>query len=113
MSIDDAEILCIDEFVPISTNQRDAYQSRQSDVVLRRWPDQRMTLLAGQPDPADRSHFTIAYCVDDQPGALDGWLMDDGSIRMRARNGPAEILAVSPKPLSLMGKWGGTPPRTR
>jgi hypothetical protein len=113
MSLDDAEILCIDEFVPISANQRDAYQSRQSDVVVRRWPAQHMTILAGQPDRADPSHFTIAYRLEDQPGTIDGWLSDDGSVRVQVRDGPTQILAASAKPLAVIGKWGGTPPRGR
>ena len=104
--MEDAEVLCIDEFVPISADQRDAYQTRQSDVVVRRWPRQRMTILAGQVDPRDSSHFTIGYRLDDQPGTLEGWLMDDGSVRMQVRDGPAEVLQASPKPLTNFGKQG-------
>jgi hypothetical protein len=41
---------------------------------------------AGQPDPADASHFTIAYQVDGKPGTIDGWLRD-GGLELRPREG--------------------------
>lgn len=41
---------------------------------------------AGQPDPADASHFTIPYDVDGRAGVIDGWLRDDG-LRLRPREG--------------------------
>jgi hypothetical protein len=46
-------------------------------------------LFAGQPDPADESHFTIDYEVDGDRGTIDGWLRDshDGSNRVRVELG--------------------------
>lgn len=52
-------------------------------------------LYAGQPDPADESHFTIAfqfhgsYDRDWRPGTIDGWLRDDDSVRLAVRD-PAQ-----------------------
>lgn len=66
-------------------------------------------VFAGQPDPADPSHFTIAYerrkltleevelgvirWVDEdtarwERGTIDGWLRDDDTVEMRVRDGP-------------------------
>ncbi|HET6249791.1 MAG TPA: hypothetical protein VFE47_19025 [Tepidisphaeraceae bacterium] len=39
-------------------------------------------LFAGQPDPADQSHFTIGYEIEGQKGFIDGRLLDDGSVKM-------------------------------
>jgi hypothetical protein len=35
-----------------------------------------LRFFAGQPDPADESHFTIDYEVDGERGTIDGWLRD-------------------------------------
>ncbi|CAA9391999.1 MAG: hypothetical protein AVDCRST_MAG64-2061 [uncultured Phycisphaerae bacterium] len=40
---------------------------------------QPITLFAGQPDPADPTHFTIDYEYDGQPGTIDGHLRDGGA----------------------------------
>jgi hypothetical protein len=45
-------------------------------------------LFAGQPDPNDASHFTIAYECDGQKGTIDGWLMNDDSVKLEVRDGP-------------------------
>ena len=45
-----------------------------------------LRFFPGQPDPADRSHFTIAYQLDGKDGTIDGWLKDEGVI-LRPRNG--------------------------
>ena len=42
---------------------------------------------AGQPDPADRSHFTIPYFRRGQPGTFEGWLMTPNRVRLRVRDG--------------------------
>lgn len=47
----------------------------------------RLRVFAGQPDPSDESHFTIAYDLDGQPGVIDGWLNSDGSIKLEPRVG--------------------------
>lgn len=48
---------------------------------------QQLRVYAGQPDPADASHFTINYVLDGQPGVIDGWLKADGSVALRPRAG--------------------------
>lgn len=45
-----------------------------------------MTVFAGQADPNDASHFTIAYQLGDAGGMIDGWLHDDG-IQLKPREG--------------------------
>jgi hypothetical protein len=44
-------------------------------------------LLAGRPDPADASHFTIDYVHNGTPGTIDGWLNDDESVTLAPRAG--------------------------
>jgi hypothetical protein len=45
----------------------------------------RFRLFAGQPDPADSSHFTIDYEADRVRGTIDGWLQDDDTIILKPR----------------------------
>jgi len=47
----------------------------------------QLRIFAGQPDPTDASHFTIAYELDGVPGTIDGWLFDDDSVRLKPRVG--------------------------
>lgn len=51
----------------------------------RNAPDGTLRLYAGQPDPADRSHFTIRYAYRDQEGTLDGWLQANDTILLEPR----------------------------
>ena len=44
---------------------------------------------AGQPDPADASHFTIPYVVDGVPGTIHGRLRGDGSLTLEPTTGRA------------------------
>lgn len=56
-------------------------------------PDQEKSIrfFAGQPDPTDASHFTIAYEMPLGKGTIDGWLEPDGyQITLRIRDGPAK-----------------------
>jgi hypothetical protein len=46
-----------------------------------------LRVFAGQADPADPSHFTIPYDLDDQPGVIDGWLRDDEVVLLQPRTG--------------------------
>ena len=46
-------------------------------------------LFAGQPDPADESHFTMKYCLGSQTGIIDGWLLPSECVKLQIRNGPA------------------------
>jgi hypothetical protein len=47
-----------------------------------------LTFYAGQPDPADSSHFTIGYTSEGKTGTIDGWLLSDGTIKIQVRDGP-------------------------
>lgn len=40
---------------------------------------------AGQPDPADPSHFTMRCQVKDQSIIIDGWLQDDDTVKLERR----------------------------
>jgi hypothetical protein len=42
----------------------------------------------GRIDPNDDSHFTIGYETDRGDGTIDGWLMNDGSVKLEVRDGP-------------------------
>jgi hypothetical protein len=42
-------------------------------------------LFAGQPDPADESHFTIRYDLDGKSNVIDGWLMPDDTVKLEPR----------------------------
>ena len=53
-------------------------------------PDQPLKLYAGQPDPNDRTHFTIRYEAAGQEGIIDGWLKDDDTVRLVVRDGPGK-----------------------
>lgn len=110
MAIEDAEDLCAQVLVPASDDEPSPRLDRESELVLRRWPDEHITFRAGRPDPADDSHFVIRYSIGDQSGTIDGCSMDDQSVKMQVRDGPSNTLATSPNPLSLGAKWGGTPP---
>ena len=46
----------------------------------------RLTIYAGQPDPADPSHFTIDYDLNGVRHTVDGWLEDDEWVKMELRN---------------------------
>jgi hypothetical protein len=46
----------------------------------------RFRLFAGQPDPADESHFTIRYELDGKPNIIDGWLMPDDTVKLEPRH---------------------------
>lgn len=54
------------------------------------WPEPQIRIYAGQPDPADASHFTIRYEMWGQSDILDGWLRDDDSVTLTPRKMPQE-----------------------
>ena len=61
-----------------------------------------LRVFAGQPDPKDASHFTIAYRIDGRDGVIDGWLKDSG-IELRPRDGEwkfdgGEVLRLNAPP---------------
>ena len=47
--------------------------------------DPRVTIFAGQPDPANPAHFTIDYQSDGKNGTIDGWLQSDDTILLEPR----------------------------
>jgi hypothetical protein len=44
-------------------------------------------VYAGQPDPADPAHFTIAYELDGKKGVIDGYVGNDDRVTLRPREG--------------------------
>jgi hypothetical protein len=55
-------------------------------------PSHNLRFYAGQLDPADPAHFTIAYDLEDGHGIVDGRLNDAGDdLRITIRSGPAII----------------------
>ena len=45
-------------------------------------------VFAGQPDPADSSHFTMAFELNAKRGIVDGYLKDGGRLELTVRNAP-------------------------
>jgi hypothetical protein len=45
----------------------------------------RLTIFAGQPDPTDASHFTIDYDQNGVRHTLDGWLIDNETVKIESR----------------------------
>ena len=60
-------------------------RERPGDFELQEFD--KLRLFAGQPDPADGSHFTIAYELGGRPGTIDGFLRDDDTIHLVPREG--------------------------
>ena len=52
---------------------------------------ERLRVFAGQPDPADKSHFTFDYEIEYQGnskrGTFDGWLKDNDRVVLKPRIG--------------------------
>ena len=69
------------------------------------YPDRpfHVRVYAGQIDPIDQSHFTIAYEIDRNKDIIDGYLQDDGSVTLTCRAGP------STRPIDFSGpvQFGG------
>jgi hypothetical protein len=89
-------------------------QLRSNVSPLYAWVDvrDRFRLLAGQPDAADASHFTIDYTINGSPGTIDGWLKDDDTVVLVPRGvavGPGSFWSPNPS-----ASPGGTlsPPAT-
>ncbi len=53
-------------------------------------------LFAGQADPADLSHFTIDFTAAGQRRAINGWLLDNDSVRLDFPPSPPVAGATSP-----------------
>lgn len=67
---------------------------RNADLVASNWisdplwrvGDRRfIRFYAGQADPNDPTHFTLAFETDRHKGLLDGWLRDDESVLLQVR----------------------------
>jgi hypothetical protein len=54
------------------------------------WPRQppNVRIFAGQPDPADASHFTIRYQMWGREDIIDGRIDDQEQVSFRPRNPP-------------------------
>jgi hypothetical protein len=107
MSLDDYEDIRAEVHGPVTEGEVSLPLSGTSQLVVRRWPPEHLTFLFGQSDPSDPSHFTIGYRLGEKTGTLEGWLADDATVKMQVRDGPAQMLSTSPKPLPLGMKWGG------
>jgi WD40 repeat protein len=57
-------------------------------------------VMAGQPDAADASHFTIDYYFNGQRGTIDGWLCNDDTVRLQPQVG-----YVRENPNGLPRRW--------
>jgi hypothetical protein len=44
-----------------------------------------LRIFAGQPDPADESHFTIRCEIDGKSLTVDGWLMPEDTVKLEPR----------------------------
>jgi len=62
----------------------------------------RLRVYAGQADPADASHFTIAYQLDGKAGTIDGWAKDAGVV-LRPREGAP--VAPDPSSATAFDEW--------
>ena len=68
-------------------------------VMTVAWPVQhKVRFYAGQADPADASHFTIGYAVDDRPGTIDGWITENQMPMLHVRDGPAATQPATQPP---------------
>ena len=59
----------------------DAFATLQLDAR-----DGVVKIRGGQIDPADATHFTINYTVSDRAGVIDGWMLNDGSVKLEERH---------------------------
>ena len=59
-------------------------------------PTDRVTILAGQLDPADESRFTFDYTLNGVPGTVDGHLGADDNVTFTIRSGPATTRPYTP-----------------
>ncbi len=75
-----------------SSFSRRSFQA--SDLIIPPH-DGHWHMFAGQPDPADASHFTIKYEIDHGPGTIDGWLQPDDTVKLQIRDGPAAGVATT------------------
>jgi hypothetical protein len=60
-----------------------------------------LSLFAGQPDPADSTHFTIGYIANGQPGTIDVRLRDDESAIPTISDGPLFVIPAADRNVQL------------
>ena len=58
-------------------------------VVTQRSPVMRF--VAGRADPKDATHFEVDYTIDGRPGTVDGWVREDGRLRIEPREGVTTV----------------------
>jgi len=90
-------LLVADSVVPATRSQGPRLAANTLRVLDCGGPVKSLTIYAGQPDQADPSHFTIGYRLNDQPGTIDGWLLDSGKVKMQVRDGPATLSTTTPR----------------
>jgi len=61
-------------------------QTPSSILLFRVESETHVKLFAGQPDPADASHFTIRFERDGVEGIIDGYLKSDDTVILEERS---------------------------
>lgn len=67
--------------------------------------DAHYRFCAGQPDPFDPSHFTIAYAANGKDGIIDGWLDRWRKLGLSVRSGPATRPTTLPAYSPERARW--------
>lgn len=88
----------VETFEPVSLFRQTRRQTKRGALAFGCDPRQPLKLYPGRPDPADWSHFAIPYDVGGVAGTIDGWLQDDGTVKLQTRDGPA-LGFVPPEPV--------------
>jgi hypothetical protein len=73
----------------------------------------RLRVYAGQADPADASHFTIAYQLDGKAGTIDGWAKDTGVVLRPREGAPVAPDGGSSQAFNEFWDLTATPPASR
>ena len=79
--------------IPAKLRQAPAFSPKTYEVSIINGIDHQLPntrIFAGQPDPADPSHFTIRYQLWGQEDIIDGKLQDDDRVTLTPRNLPSE-----------------------
>lgn len=80
-----------ENFTPAGWHPGEVAGKSGSVGVVDLWPGPLpLTLFAGQADPSDDSHFTIAFAAGGARGRIDGWLKDKGAMAEAPRSKPLE-----------------------
>ena len=79
--------------IPASLTRAPSFSPKTCETSLFGGIDHQLPktrIFAGQPDPADASHFTIRYQLWGQEDIIDGKLQDDDRVTLIPRNLPCE-----------------------